>query len=783
MTLDRLHILKTAIRRLRHDVDYAAINYLSFSVALACCLILYSVVAQENSYDTAFSEHERVYRVVYESTFGNVETRQARGPSAVTNRLKQDVPVIEQVVSLVEHQDIVIRARDQSFVEIDDVYYASREFLGVFDFPLHAGERTLSLADPNSVVITAEMAERLFGELDVVGQSFSTIDGETYAVAAVLARDAPLTHLDVGMLIPMPDRLLDVWNGFVSYVYVKVTPGADEREVEARIDEVVRDHAPGSWSTMIDPYLQPVSSIHLESKLVGEIAPNSDVETLRFLTLAVLLVFLLIALNYVNMSSMRSTIRGKETGVRKLFGATRVSISAQFVGEAVLLAALTIPLALLTFALMREGFGEYLGIEILVSRGTLVNLVVGSTVIALVLGLLSGTYPAVLLSNKAAVESLSGRFSQGRGFVWVRRVTTVFQFAITLFFFFVIIVMVNQIVFLLGTDLGYDPGGVYAVESLGAVSESDYERLERELLGVEGVASISYGSLPGETSGGFFHENEDGTSLIVQRFLFADGYEDVLDLTLTEGRFLQDERSGDAAYGLLLNEAAVRHLGLTEPLGERLRVDSKERSVVGVMEDFHFYSLHQPIPPLFVYEPYGVGPYILIEEDEITPLSLDDVRRVWSRVVPGTPFLVESMEARVAAAYAGERQLGLLLVVFSVIATVMAYLGLYTLVSYLLDRRKKEIAVRRVVGASVWSLTLLVIRETIVLFTLAALAAGALAAAVAARWLEGFAYIAPISPVPFVVAIAATVGLIVLVSWMQVYRTSRQAPSEVFRMV
>ena len=766
------NVLLLAGRRLRRETWFSLVNIVGLAAGLAATFVLLDVITHETSYDR-YPGSERTYRIAYESTFGRVETLHARGPSALVPALDESLPLVESAAALIGRQDVLV-AQPQGAVELGKALYASEDVFDLFPQIAIHGALATALSDPGAVVLTQATAERLFGNTDVVGETLELANGKTFTVTAVLGTPL-LSHLTFDALFAMPPRLLEVWNGFVVLTYVRLRPGADPEAFQASVEQYIRENAPGQRGEMMTPFLQKVEGIHLTSRLEGEAGQNGSAQSVWILALAAALTLLMAVSNYVNLASLRIARRVGEVGVRKAVGATRSQVRGQFLMESVLLAAAAVPVALLLYALLKPVLfvgapGEPVGG---LALHQLAGLAIGA---AGIVGVAAGAYPAFLLSVISPHAALRGGGAPRQG-LHVRRLLMGVQFTVTLVFLLTALVVALQIQFIASKDLGYDPDRVAFARLWERLSPEQFETLAREMERIPEVASVSYGQLPGIQTGGFHAEAPDGRSLLVHRYIIGPGYTDALGIEMALGESFQE----DDPAGFLVNETAVRHLALDDPLEERLEVDGFDLPIVGVMKDFHFFSLHDPVPPIYARAGSAGSNLIVRTTRSWTPELADRISAVWEQHGTAAPFAIRGLATKLGTEYREEVQLSRLLTTFGIVAALIAFMGLFTMVSYVMTRRRRELSIRRILGASQGHLTWIIGAESVVVFGLASAAAVGLAVIVGRAWLDGFAFRIGFPIIATCLLLLTVLATTVLLSLYHVSSESSQNPAVVLR--
>ena len=793
--------LVTTLRRLRRDAGYAAVNLVGLTVGLAACLLIGLYVRHELSYDTFHPEGDRAYRVVQYVTGFDGDTNWRAGTSGLlAPRLRDDWPGVETATRLWTRGPTLVEHDGRATTGLTS-FAAEPSFFDLFGFRLTAGAAT-GLARPNTVVLTRALAARLFAdEGDAVGQTLTTdLLGETTTleVVGVMAGPPANTHLGGFDLLLSFASLetegvrLAVDNAQFA-TYARLTPeAAPEAVADALAAQIAAIHAGGARVEALR--MQPLADVYF-----GDLrAPKQGDAQYVALFGAIAGVILLIAcFNYMNLATARTTQRGRETGVRKALGAHYGAIVAQCLSEAVVLSLLALPCALGLAMLLLPSLSALTGADLTLAwagDGPLLLALVAAT---LGVGLLAGSYPALVLSRYRPLQVLRGQLETGARGRRVRQALVVTQFALTAALLFATGMVLRQLDFLQTRDLGFEDEEVVAFELVDQAARARAGALRQAFAGTPGVrhASLSAG-LPGAEAGFFGRvassiERGDGRVTLHHGYVDTT-YAETLGLRLVAGRFL---RPGDAPADpearatnepVVLNEAAAEALGwhpARTAVGETLSYFEGEKPIVGVVADFHYRSLHHRIDPLALH-------YVPRYADRVLAVrlapgagrrALDRLEAAWADVTPHLPFEPRFLDADLDAQYRAEARAARLVTAFAAVAVVLACLGLVGLATYAAARRRKEISIRKVLGASAAQIVALLGRQFAAL-VLGALVLGAPVALYGVtRWLEGFAYHAPLSPVPFAWAGGLVLAVALLSVGVQTLRAARTDPARTLR--
>jgi putative ABC transport system permease protein len=754
--------LLIALRNLRRQPGYAAINIVGLSVGLACCLLIALFVRDELAYDRFHEHADRVYRVVQEGSTQNTPPDNF----AVTGRpvgpaLLATYPEVEASVRIAPFNPSV-RHRGEYFFD-DEVFYAEPSLFEVFTFPLVEGDPATALRDPYTAVVTETTALRYFPGGSAIGQTLVLNDTLQVAVTGI-ARDVPAaSHFSFDILLSFatydaltPEPPQPQWLVFGMYTYVLLRPGVDAGALTARIENHVQEAVAEVLAQIgltLRLGLEPLTRIYLHSQRSYQIGPTGSAATVYAFLAIALFVLLIACVNYMNLATARSMHRAREVGVRKSVGASRGLLVRQFLGESVLMAMLALVVALVLVATALPFFNAVAGKELsystILSPAFLVVLVVS----ALTVGLLGGSYPALVLSGFVPAQVLKGELKTSRHGARLRQGLVVFQFAVSVALIVGTVAVVQQLSYVRGQDLGFDREHLVVVTAqgvTGAQMAQRYETAKERILQHPGVLSAAASSSsPGDQP--------------VLRWLYAEGlgqddsrrvrllsidhdFVETYGLEVIAGRRFSRDLETDP-QAALINESAVAAFGWGSPeeaLGKWVDFGGSmglQRPVVGVVRDYHHLSLHQRVEPMaIVITPSSYNRFTLRLDGRQLPAAIDHMRTSWGDLFPGFPFEYEFVDAAFAEQYQAEARLGRVVGAFAVLAILVACLGLFGLAAFTAQQRRREIGVRKVLGATTGHLVALLSKDFLVLVAAAFVIGAPLAYFGMNRWLEGFAY-------------------------------------------
>lgn len=799
--------VRTAVRNLARSAGYALLNVVGLAVGLACCILILTYVARERSFDEFHEKADRIDRAYTKTSFGESPSFSPSTAAPFGDYLLSTHSEVEAVSRVLpDVGESLVTYGDRSNYE-DGIGAADPSFFEIFDFELMAGDPQTALATPYTVVLTPEFAVRYFGDRDPVGEvmqmefwGWST----DFTVTGVVESPPANSHLQFEALMSYATYLqyqIDTngndisgsWNMTNPATYVLRRPGTDWREFDARVTEGVARHVVGSIDGFestddlwFEYHLQPLTDIHL-GELGLPIEADADVRTLNVFTFIALLVLAIACINYMNLATARAGRRAREIGVRKSFGARRMQLAGQFLTEAVLLsllaavvAAVIIEAALPFFADLTAGALS----DVSWSDG---RLMAGLAGVALAAGILAGSYPALILSGFSPISSLRGSRTTQTGGSVLRKVLVVAQFAGGIALVVATLVVMRQMDYIRDRNLGYDSEQVVTVPMRSNAVEEQAELVKERLAAVPGVRSAALASqLPEKITGGngiMLVGAPEGSGMI-RRVLAADeDFAEVLDLNLIAGRwFIQGRPTDEKAF--VLNESAVRALELDEPLGAEINRNGNVGPVIGVVEDFHIESLHKQIAPLFIYAPrasYHHRYLVLKLEAGDLQQTISRLGESWASLLPGVPFSYDFLDDRLDRLYEAEIRQGRLFGIFAALGIFVACLGLFGLAAYTAQQRTKEIGIRKVLGATVSSIMMLLSREFLVLVGFAFVVAAPVAWILMDRWLDDFAYHVDPDTGSLLLAAAVSLGIALLTVSGQAFRAAMSDPVDSLR--
>ncbi len=758
--------VKLALRNLKKYKGYSFINLVGLAIGIACCILILLYVQDEFSFDRYAEEYDQIYRLVLDITTPDGEDISlARTPPPWAPALAEDYPEVENYVRfktpmvswLVSNEEGDKKFHEKGF------YFADESVFDFFDLKLLHGDPATALQDPLTLVLTESAAERYFGEEDPVGKILRLDNAYDLEITGVM-QDVPRnSHFDFDILasihtlssIPIyGDTNYLTWRSALFpdlYTYLKLREGYTISDLEGKMPEFLERYLGeilNRANISIRPHFQALTSIHLRSNLEAEIRTNSDISYIYIFSAIALFVLVIACINFMNLATARSANRAQEVGMRKVVGAERKQLIWQFIGESIVLAFLSLFIAVGVVLTVLPFFNAVSGKDLGMGL-TNVSFVLGILGLTLLVGILAGSYPAVFLSSFQPAAVFRGSLRAGRSNARLRKFLVVFQFMLSLIFIIGTAVVYNQLRFIQNKHLGFAKEQVVVLPMGDPLARDIYMTFKDRVLQEPDVVALSGAS---SVPGGLIGVNlllpegaSQGNEITLDAFMGDHDFMEALGLELAEGRAFSREFSTDTMQAFILNETAVRRLGWDgEAVNKRISMGNFKRGrVIGVVKDFHAKSLHQRIEPLVIHIAPDPDAFLWLAvriSTQNIDHALSSIKAAWEEVYPHDPFSYTFLDEDFGRLYHSDRQRGQIFLAFSILAIAIACLGLLGLASFTAEQRTKEIGIRKVLGASIPGIVRMLSMEFVKLVLLANLIAWPVAYLVMNNWLQNFAY-------------------------------------------
>lgn len=753
--------LKVALRALLRNRTFTLVNIFGLVIGISFSCMLYIYISNELSYDTFHSKSDRTYRVI---------TKDLRDPSnervygltspPMGNALVEDFPEVEEMVRLFQYMgQVVFEINGEKFQE-RNWFTTDPNFFNVFDFEFVAGDKATALAKPYSLVITESTQTKYFGNEDAVGKVLE-IEGSPVTITGVLKDHPDNSHLQFEFLfsnIRSDDgwaKYLNAWDRFGAYTYIVLQPGSSIDDVREKMPALLEKNL-GSYASLFSADFQSIEDIYLHSGDI-EAGTERDHGQMSYVYIfSSMGIFLLIiaCINYINLSTSKALARAKEIGVRKVVGAYKNQLVFQFLTESFLVTFISMFLAIGAMDLLFPYFNDITGKSFDISWHTISDYGVSLVAISLIIGLISGSYPAFYMSKLRPVSSLKGKGQGDSGAMHLRKGLVVFQFALTIVMIFSTIVVGRQLNFIQNKDIGFDEERLVVIDINSGNVRRNFQTMKEEYAKIPQVKSVAVSSrVPGEwkrIAEAYVKSPETSAAGIDSVRTYFMGFdEDMLTtygLSMKAGRFFKDNSQVDSTT-VLLNESAVDALNLNEPIGASLQLENDgERfnmTVIGVVKDFNFQSLHQKIAPIVIgswNNPVQSIDYFSLKVEGDVQAAIEGATEVHNKFDEFSPIEYHFLDQQLNMFYEAEQRAGMIFRMGGGLSILVACLGLFGLATYNIERRTKELGIRKVLGASSTNLFVLLSSSFTKQVIIAFVIASPVAFYVMNEWLKGFEY-------------------------------------------
>ncbi len=785
-----INTFKIASRRFLRQKLFSVLNISGLSLGMAICIIIALYIKNELSYDRFHAQAERIYRIAEESDESG--SSHANIFPLLGPYLADKFPEINRFARFDREPRAFVKANGHQFIE-ERFFYADSTALEIFSFPLLNGRKETALSEPHSLLITEETALKYFGKDQAVGKVINVNNSHDFKITGVLKNIPPNSHIKFDFLaslstIEAKDKDYGkIWSSMSAYTYILLAPGTSPETLEKKITRLLNAQFPDKASRW-NFFLQPLSSIHLHSRLGYEIESNGDLRYVYMFTAVAIFILLIACVNFMNLATARSSTRAKEVGIKKMLGADRGNLARQFMAESIAVTLAAVPISLILvdffFDILKPFFGESLSIDYLKNPGFFLGLLL----IAVFTGLISGSYPALLLSSFRPASVLYGKFRCGLKTSAFRKVLVVFQFFVSVLLITGTLIIHHQLNFIQNQKLGFSKNNVIIVPLSNTGMKRSFPPFKTRLLQNSQIVSVTAStSLPSLApgAGAFLPPGRDEKDALLVRHILCDpDFIPAFGLELKEGRNFRLNAPADIKEALVLNETAVKQLGWQHAVGKTLVNRAGKYTVIGVVKDFHFKSKHEKIEPLvlslipdnrFIY--YAS---IKISGHNISG-TLKFLKKVWASFSPSRPLEYFFLSENFNRLYQSEMRTSRLFGFFTLVTLFIACLGLLGLTVYTAEQRSKEMGIRKVMGASQSHIFYLLSSEFTKWVFLASFIAWPAAYFIMNKWLVNFAYRITISIWVFLFSTLTALLIAFITTSFQSIKTARTNPAEILR--
>jgi len=786
------NLIKTAVRHILKHPGYSFLNVLGLTLGITSALFLLIYVSDEVSYDRYHEKADRIYRVSSRITETDDQFTWIVAQIPFGPQVAQDYPEVEAYVRFFNMPRALYEYEDKEFVE-EDFFYADSALFDIFTYRVIRGDARRALLEPNKIVLTETVAARYFGDGDPVGRTL-TSGNSAYEVTGVIEDVPSNSHFRFGALASrtnLPEQI-GSWGNFGVFTYLLFPEGLDVKAFEEKMQGMYAAYMEpifGPVNVKVEYLLEPIREIHLYATKEGEPEPTGSITYVYIFAIVAIFLVLIAAMNYMNLSTARSSGRAREVGLRKVVGSRRGPLVLQFLSESVIFTVLSLAISIiLLMALLPK-------LNLLAGKSFDSNVIFSPVVllgmlgVVLLVGFIGGSYPAFFLSRFSPVTVLKGELTHGTAGSLFRKILVVIQFAVSVIMIVCTLVVFRQLNYLKNMDQGFDQKNVLSLDLNGPMAMK-YPVLKQALLENPNVLYVSSTSTRlGEGSGKLLFDVETDQGMVQRgiNFAIADhDFVEALGIKMVQGRDFQKDMPSDTLTGVIVNETFVRRMGWDEPIGKKVEAGDENTlraRVVGVMKDYHQTGMYNEIESLLLaYRTLNNIVYIKVSDENVEQ-ALSHIESSWKEVFPDQPYSYTFLSERFNRQFESDEKRGLIFTLFTVLAILIACLGLFGLASYTVEQRTREIGIRKVFGANEGTILKLVTRDFIILSLISIVIAFPVAWYFMSKWLENYVYKSSMGPVVFILAGVLTLVITFATISYKAYQASVSNPAEAISTV
>jgi putative ABC transport system permease protein len=790
--------IKLAVRILLKHRAYTIISILGLAIGLGISMVSISYIIRELRWEDCHEKHDNIYRVEMQYQHADTSWSSARVMAPLGDAISREIPGVDQAAVFRHARRVTLQIVQKKY-QAGNLIFAGPEFFDVFTFPLMVGDPEASLANPNSILITDSIARTYFPSQNPLGETISINDSTEFTITGIL-EDLPLTthlHCDFVASYSTLDATaanLDSWiSGSSDLTYLLLDNSVKPEIVESRIPEIFSRHVDADISNRYSFTLKPFKDIYFStyySGNAGEIWPGGEYDVTIMILAIGLFILIQSIVNFISLSTSRAVDRMKEVGIRKTFGAARSKLIAQFLGESVLLTFGAMIVGLFFYDFFRRGFTSVTPDKIpLVNLYTEPSTILLLIVFTITVGVLAGFYPAIYLSRFKPISVLKDTSSKGKSRSFIRKSLGVFQFTLAIFFITLTLGYRNQVNHLTDYDLGFEKENIMVLKFTGdALTAEDCALAKNEILAHNDVlgAARSDGVLGSRMAYGVYYSNpelDDTNRIITKQYTVDYDFLSFYGIDLIKGRGFSDNRPEDINHAVLINESMANDLELENPIGYKLFTESVTYEVVGVVKDFHGNALdfsYQSKSVIVLYPDVCRVLCIRLNPDDISG-SVASIGTTWNNIFGDREFNYTFLDDNIRTQYSELNEISGLFGILSIISIIIACLGIFGLISFTINRKTKELAIRKVLGASVTSISKILTKEFVILITISNLIACPLAYMMIKWSLEEYAVRANMGVFTYFMGGVLTILIVLTTSGYHILKAAHANPTDALK--
>lgn len=753
-----LNYIKVLIRNWQRNKGYSLINISGLAIGMVCCILVLLWVRDELSFDSFNKNADDIYRVCIEDHFpdGRVNAYGVT-PGPLGEALKSEYPEVIDYMRVRVTRSTMVKMAETTFNE-KKFAFADPSIFSIFTFPFLKGDGGNAFPNPSSIVITRSASKKYFGDTDPIGKTLHVDNRFDFKVTGVIEDVPANAHFTFDFVVPYElqkqyGARIDDWGSVGTYTYILLQKDFPYGQLETKIRNYLKKKDPESITELS---LQPLTLIHLHSKSIMGMGGDGDIRYIYIFSLIAVFVLFIACINFMNLTTARYGKRAQEVGMRKVTGARRKDLILQFFSESVFFSLAALLMALVLVKLLLPAFNILAGKQLTLDFVKDTEMILWLAVIALFTGIISGIYPALFLSSHQPAVILKGAKTQGKSGARLRKTLVVTQFTLSIILIIGTLLVSYQLNYMRNQDLGFAKDHLLYVTLPGNLIKK-YESIKNEFLANPDITEVTTASdLPTRvriSTHGANWEGKNPDEMVEIKILYTDyDYLKTLKIKTVDGRFFSKDFSTDAKKAFILNESAIRAMGIESPVGKEFEFNRKG-TIVGVIKDFHFTSFHHTIQPLMMMISPGKFTHFIIRIKSIhIPETIDFLKDKWAKAAGGFPFEYGFIDESIDNLYRAEQRIGTIFRYFTFLSIFISCLGLFGLASFTAEQRTREIAVRKVFGAKVQGIIYLLSKEFVKWVILANIIACPIAYVIMNQWLQNFAYRINIGAGPFILS-------------------------------
>lgn len=750
--------IRVVLRNLLKNKVYTSINVFGLAIGITCCIIIAFYILQETNYDSFYSDNDRIFRVTVSLTTPEGINHTASSHIPIADALDKDYPEIEEITRVFLFEKKLLRAKDIILFQ-DKIAFVDSTFFNVLDLDVISGDPANSLKSPNNLFISENVAKKFFGNTDPIGKTITYDNYKEFIVAGVF-KNLPITsHLKAEVLIPFKNLYDNKIFSYTmnwglmapNYTFIKLHKNSSVSDLEKKCESFFSKYTEVNSGARFDLKFQPIRDIHIYSHLEYEPGTNNSISNLLIISTIGLFILMIASINYMNLSTAKATKRAKEVGVRKVMGAFKGQLIIQFLSESVILTTIAGIISFVLVEISQPIFSKLLMKEIIIDYFSNLWMPIGIIGFILLLGILAGSYPALYLSKFSPIKVLSDKSGSKNSSAEIfRKILVVSQFSICILLIIGVFVIKGQLNYMLNTNMGFDKEHNIVIPLFDISKAENYQLIKNKINSVDGVNSITGCLSPvvkTRLSTSFFpHSNNEEDLIDVVINSIDYDYINHFKLKLIAGRNFNPEFTNDELKSFIVTENLSKRIGFRNPedaIGKsyKLGLNEIKGTIVGVVKDFHNNSLlDEKSPVVMLYWPGFIRSFVVKVNSNNISTTLTEIENTWREMIPNYPFEYRFLDETINEFYTLESQTAETLSVFSIIAILIGCLGLFGLSAFSIEQKTKEIGIRKVVGASVSKIVILLNKQFVKLILFANLIAWPIAYYLMNNWLETYPY-------------------------------------------